>query len=339
MENLNNFSKNIFNDKKNIIDSLAHILNSYLINLNNDLLLEISNNIIFNYINNKKKLRNKLLLQIILKKLDYESNKIKFFFLRWNDQIKNSNFHFNFLKINNNHLSFNKTYKNNMINLNKINNNNIFQNFLIRQNKYSLLKNKSKEKLRQDNEELDSIIHSFNPKINQNSNLNSNKKNVHLRLYNDSLNKNNKNKNNEKKIIYNHKNKSKNDNIYNDLYDEYKIKQERIKNLKKHIDKERGYTFSPKINKYIENKYNQIEINSILTYKYKNIKDLNINDINREYYRKDIIKNLNRSISAKKIYRRPKYNYNFIYDFIVKTKEEEKSLKYKTIKNNSIDNM
>ena len=79
-------------------------------------------------------------------------------------------------------------------------------------------------------------------------------------------------------------------------------------------------------------------LNLLETYKFKNIKNLNINDINKNINKNNIKKSLNKSISAKKIYRRPKYNYNFIYDFIMKTKEEEKNLKYKTIKSISMDN-
>ena len=79
-------------------------------------------------------------------------------------------------------------------------------------------------------------------------------------------------------------------------------------------------------------------MNLLETYKFKNMKNLNINDINKSINKNYTKKNLNKSISAKKIYRRPKYNYNFIYDFIMRTKEEEKNLKFKTIKSISIDN-
>ena len=105
-------------------------------------------------------------------------------------------------------------------------------------------------KMKKNSEKECGLIFTFIPKVNDNlRNLYKKSKiSAYSRLYNDSIERKNKRKESEKKVnVRLLKNKRVNKNYFDELYEDYKIREKKNKILMKKIDFERGYTFIPNL--------------------------------------------------------------------------------------------
>ena len=127
----------------------------------------------------------------------------------------------------------------------------IMNKFIKRQDKYSKNNLYKKEKLKKENEEEYKLIYTFEPKVNSSLRKLYKKNSIPAskRLYNDSIIR--KNRRLEKELYLNNStkniNKSINQNKYQELYEESKIRKTKNKELIKKIEKECGYTYAPNV--------------------------------------------------------------------------------------------
>ena len=232
---------NKFINKNMFIKSL---MGDYLTSLNKDDLFKLGANIYEKYISNKSLTISKHLLKlfgIIENKLFI---KTKVFFNFWKNKIINGisprqrnfqrskstdKFFCNNKKNNNTH-NLNNINNNHLNNINYYNNNHLSsENFISRLNEYNIRKEKEikKEKIRKE-DDLGNIC-TFSPNLSLTRKINKK---------------------------YNEKPKKKLDFIrLNELHDGYQKKNENIGKLKRNIDKENGFTFSPKLN--VKSPYNK----------------------------------------------------------------------------------
>ena len=232
---------NKFINKNMFIKSL---MGDYLTSLNKDDLFKLGANIYEKYISNKSLTISKHLLKlfgIIENKLFI---KTKVFFNFWKNKIINGisprqrnfqrskstdKFFCNNKKNNNTH-NLNNINNNHLNNINYYNNNHLSsENFISRLNEYNIRKEKEikKEKIRKE-DDLGNIC-TFSPNLSLTRKINKK---------------------------YNEKTKNKLDFIrLNELHDGYQKKNENIGKLKRNIDKENGFTFSPKLN--VKSPYNK----------------------------------------------------------------------------------
>ena len=144
---------------------------------------------------------------------------------------------------------------NNSINTNNNSNNNnnrTIRDFILRQDKYLQIHNNEQAKIRKDNEEEYDLICTFNPKIHKNPNVHNyfmpNQTSTHQRLYNDSVERKNRKHKLEQELINKFKsNKLFDQDKFDNLYEDYKVRQQYKKRLTCQLDQERGYTYTPDI--------------------------------------------------------------------------------------------
>ena len=234
------------NENNNFINKsmfIKSLMGDYLTSLNKDDLFKLGANIYEKYISNKSLTISKHLLKlfgIIENKLFI---KVKAFFNFWKNKIINgiSPRQRNFQRSKSTEKFFCNNKKNNNINnLNNINNNHLnninyyinnhlsSENFISRLSEYNFRKENEikKEKIRSE-DDLGNIC-TFSPNLSLTRKINKK---------------------------YNEKPKKRLDSIrINELYNDYQKKNENGK-LKRNIDKENGFTFSPKLN--VKSPYNK----------------------------------------------------------------------------------
>jgi hypothetical protein len=202
--------------------------------------LEILATNIFNkFMENKNKIVNKFLKNLLKIKENCYLVILKKYLLKWYDKIE----------INSNLLSSNNKRE-------KINNsNNILLNrksnsvkFLTRLNNYNLKSQRIKNKIILENYNLDELQCTFNPNLDLTKNNYKKIKSRYISKSNsvNSLDKKNYSIINEKKKKYNKK-------AIDKLYNDYKLRKEKNNNLIEKIDLEKGITYKPYLN--LNNKY------------------------------------------------------------------------------------
>ena len=235
------------NENNNFINKsmfIKSLMGDYLTSLNKDDLFKLGANIYEKYNSNKSLTISKHLLKlfgIIENKLFI---KTKAFFNFWKNSIINGislrqrNFqrsqstdkYFCYNKKNNNIYNLNNINNNHLSNINYYNNNHLSsENFISRLNEYNIRKENEikKEKIRTE-DDLGNIC-TFSPNLSLTRKVNKK---------------------------YNEKPKKKIDFIrINELHNGYQKKNENVGKLKKNIDKENGFTFSPKLN--VKSPYNK----------------------------------------------------------------------------------
>ena len=313
-KNNNNENNLINNDIK--FNYLIDALSEYLNNLSKENSIEIANNIINRYRENKKKITYSTLKNLIIKfelkyKLKYLNKWIQF--LNNNNFENNNNNNNNFVQtfgkpqnlnnnnnyeniikksleesetnINNNYNNLNQNYLNTDINShnnypnsgfqitktsnnNNINRNKNKDNLLSRQKKFLEKAEINKKNQIVELDKITNVLCPFTPTIyTQNYKNKSNiKKDPYTRLYDDVQQRKINSIRKQKEEINKIKQKSNfkateiNPNIYADesyessidkLYNEYKIRKSKKNLLQKEIDQERGLTFKPNLNNYI----------------------------------------------------------------------------------------
>lgn len=132
------------------------------------------------------------------------------------------------------------------------------KSFIDRQEEYTIKRQKTIQKVRNDNEELDNQVFTFNPVINDFSTKIEYAYPVYDRLYNDNKrrieNANivqinyEKDIRNKSKSRKNDNNNRLNQNKIEELYQDYKAREIKKKTLLNTINKEEGITFTPKLN-------------------------------------------------------------------------------------------
>ena len=174
----------------------------------------------------------------------------------------------------------------------------IVNKFIKRQENYKISNFQKKKKIIKDFEEINKLIYTFEPKVNDNLRKLYKKDNISAsnRLYNDSIVRKNKKLENQSISNTNSKiaqKKSFNKNKYIELYEDSKIRKEKKEELIKKIEKECGYTYAPTIlHKNIDIKNNGEDIKKNLSMKNKENKSLSKSKINKE----NKIKNLKKCI-------------------------------------------
>ena len=318
-KNNNNENNLINNDIK--FNYLIDALSEYLNNLSKENSIEIANNIINRYRENKKKITYSTLKNLIIKfelkyKLKYLNKWIQFLnnnniennnnnnFIQTfgkpqnmnniisDNKSPNTNYYENVIKksledseanINNNYNNMNKNYLNTINNSNKYtnsgyqmtknsnnnpHNNKNKDNLLSRQKKFLEKAEINKKNQIVELDKITNVLCPFTPTIyTQNYKNKSNiKKDPYTRLYDDVQQRKINSIRKQKEEINKIKQKSNfkaseiNPNIYTDesyessidkLYNEYKIRKSKKNLLQKEIDQERGLTFKPNLNNYI----------------------------------------------------------------------------------------
>ena len=211
------------NSTKNIISILKQTLISYIKNLKEDGIISIGNSIVSNYLQSKFQLHKKLLNKILLIYSKKELIILKQYLNKWRSKFKNTSL---------------------------VTHSETIANFIQRQEEYLKESNNLMNKMKKNSEKECGIIYTFIPKVNDNlRNLYKKSKiSAYSRLYNDSIERKNKRKESEKKVnVRLLKNKRVNKNYFNELYEDYKIREKKNKILMKKIDFERGYTFIPNL--------------------------------------------------------------------------------------------
>lgn len=239
--------KFINNDKNKFIQNL---MGDYLASLNKESLIKLGINIYNQYHKNKLITIGKHLTKmtkILQKKIFHET---KYYLNKLKKQFTNKENKNNIDKISRSQSSdkLNQYYNN--INFNKytIYNNyypKLQKEFLERMDKYNTKKENNKKFQELLKEEEINFICTFSPDLSLTKNRNSYNKNIFR----------NKNYNSIEKIDEEKPIKKVDNNRMTKLYNDYQqqnIKKEKLKDI---IDKENGYTFSPKLNK--ESKYNK----------------------------------------------------------------------------------
>ena len=189
--------------------------------------------------------------------------RVKYYFIKWkNIKPKNNIPHNSLKKLTRNNsfckdnifpknttkIKLNQKSTNNSSNNSLVIHSETISKFIQRQEEYLKESNNLIDKIKRESENENDLIYTFNPKINNNL-RNLYKKShitVHSRLYNDSIEKKNKNINKNKKLIF--KSEKINKKLFDELYEDYKTREIKKRNLMEKLDSERGYTFIPTIN-------------------------------------------------------------------------------------------
>lgn len=154
-----------------------------------------------------------------------------------------------------------------IINQNGVKNDKI-NKFIIRQEKYRNISKKVREKIINDNEKDWQLIYTFEPKVNEKIKKLYKKDEtcVHKRLYNDSIKRSNKKyqENKLNSIKKQNVKRTMNDLKIENLYQNYKKKSLRENKLRKKIEGQYGFTFSPFIINSKHNLFYQQEGESFL---------------------------------------------------------------------------
>ena len=131
-----------------------------------------------------------------------------------------------------------------------VSSNRTITNFINRQNKYKHIRDNDKEKIFNHYEEEYNAMCPFNPKLFKSPNVHVNAEcSAYQRLYkqrNDNNNKKEKEQQQQSSINKNN-NKTFDEHKIEQLYEDYKLRQRRQRNLTNKIDLERGYTYTPDI--------------------------------------------------------------------------------------------
>ena len=120
-------------------------------------------------------------------------------------------------------------------------------NFINRQNKYKHIHDNDKEKIFNHYEEEYNAMCPFNPKLFKNPNVNVHAEcSAYQRLYKQrNCNSNNNNKEQQQQSGFNKR--TFDEHKIEQLYEDYKLRQRRQRNLTNRIDLERGFTYTPDI--------------------------------------------------------------------------------------------
>lgn len=263
------------NSTKNIISILKQTLISYIKNLKEDGIISIGNSIVSNYLQSKFQLHKKLLNKILLIYSKKELIILKQYLNKWRSKFKFNTIYQKIYNYKKNNLTRNNSFskknifqknwsdKNytitkkqkqkfiyNSLNTSLVTHSETIANFIQRQEEYLKESNNLMNKMKKNSEKECGIIYTFIPKVNDNlRNLYKKSKiSAYSRLYNDSIERKNKRKESEKKVnVRLLKNKRVNKNYFDELYEDYKIREKKNKILMKKIDFERGYTFIPNL--------------------------------------------------------------------------------------------
>ena len=201
------------------------------------------------------------------------------------------------------------------INTNNNNNNRTIRDFILRQDKYLQLHNNEQAKIRKDNEEEYDLICTFNPKIHKNPNVHNyfmpNQTSTHQRLYNDSVERKNRKHKLEQELINKFKhNKPCDQDKFDNLYEDYKVRQQYKKRLTCQIDQERGYTYTPDIcGKGIYSYTNYNKINNI-----SHSNHSNINNNNRTHNNSSILNQSRMSVKSGNVNNSVDYSNSMLLD-------------------------
>jgi len=227
--------------KNTVYSLLSNSLFNYISDLTRENLKHISDNIVNRYIESKNKILYSTLKNIISKK---EQKEKILYFKKWR-KIKN-------------YISDPVNYRNTKYKfLNYLSNNTIENNYpdnIIGRQKKFLEKSQNKRMNQMiENEKLNNMLCPFTPTIytkKYKSKNNSNYKSPYLRLYEDVKKKNNNNNNNRNLKSAERRNEQRNvDKRINKLYNDYKVYENKKKELLKEIDNERGLSFKPNMQK------------------------------------------------------------------------------------------
>ena len=133
-----------------------------------------------------------------------------------------------------------------------VSSNRTITNFINRQNKYKHIRDNDKEKIYNHYEEEYNAMCTFNPKLFKNPNVHVHVEcSTYQRLYKQRNGNNNNNKKEQQQqqssINKNNNNRTFDEHKIEQLYEDYKLRQRRQRNLTNRVDLERGYTFTPDI--------------------------------------------------------------------------------------------
>ena len=208
---------------------------------------------------------------ILAKYLQYKHQTIKnkLYKAFINKHIKYISYYFNVYKRNtlrkatttkyNNHINSNKSMPTIHLNATKLwnnshthsaSNNRTITNFINRQNKYKHIHENEKEKIYNHYEEEYNAMCPFNPTLFNNPNVNVHSQcSAYQRLYKQRNDNNNKKEQQQQQgsINKNNINRTFDEHKIEQLYEDYKLRQRRQRNLIHRVDLERGYTFTPDI--------------------------------------------------------------------------------------------
>ena len=129
------------------------------------------------------------------------------------------------------------------------NSNRTITNFINRQNKYKHICDNEKEKIFNHYEEEYNAMCPFNPKLYKNANVRVHSEcSAYQRLYKQrNDNSNNKKEKELQQSSINNSNKTFDKHKIEQLYEDYKLRQTKQRNLACRVDLERGYTYTPDI--------------------------------------------------------------------------------------------